>query len=62
VNISMAERAAVEAYLDSLALEVRNLAERLNEVKTALRGPASPTRQSDQQDAAPARRSQRGAP
>ena len=62
VNLSAAERAAVEAYLDRLALEVRDLVERLENIRAALRGPASPARPSGQQAAAPDRRSRRGAP
>ncbi len=60
--MSAGERAAVEAYLDRLAGDIRNLAERLEKVKSGFRGPASPVRQSGRQAAAPARRSRRGAP
>lgn len=49
VSISVVERAAVEAYLDKLALDIRNLAERLEQVKTGLRGPVSTTREFGQQ-------------
>ena len=62
MNISAAERAAAEAYLDRLARNIRDLAERLDVLKADLRGPASPARQSGQQAAAPDRRSRRGAP
>ncbi len=62
MNISAAERAVVEAYLDRLAGDVRDLAERLEMVRADLRAPASPARRSGQQAAAPDRRSRRGAP
>ena len=62
MNISVAERAAVEAYLDSLVSDVRELADRLEVLRTGLRVPASPDRPPGQQAASLDHRSPRGAP
>ena len=62
VNISAAERVAVEAHLDRLARQVGDLAGRLEMLKADLRGSASPARQLGQPAASQDRRSRRGAP
>jgi len=62
MNITVAERAAVEAYLDLLARNVRDLAERLEALKTGLPAPASPARPPAQQAASLDHRSRRGTP
>lgn len=58
MNISVAERAEVEAYLDRLTRNVRDLAERLEALKIDLCGPASPDRPPVRQAASLDRRSQ----
>ena len=62
MNITVAERAAVEAYLDSLVSDVRELADRLEVLRTGLRVPAPPDRPPGQQAASLDHRSLRGAP
>ena len=62
MNISVAERAAVEAYLDRLTRNVRDLAERLEMLKTDLRVAASPDPRPGRRAVSPERRSRRGAP
>ncbi len=62
MNISVAERAAVEAYLDGLARNARDLAERLEMLKAGLRVPPSPARLPGQQAVSFDHRSRRGAP
>jgi hypothetical protein len=57
MNFSAAERAAVEAYLDRLARNVRDLAVRLEVLRTDLRAPASPARPPGQRASSPDRRS-----
>jgi hypothetical protein len=62
MNLSAAERAAAEAYLDRLARQVGDLAGRLEMLKADLRVSASPARPHAQPAASPDRRSRRGAP
>jgi hypothetical protein len=62
MNFSAAERAAVEAYLDRLARNVRDLAVRLEVLRTDLRAPASPARLPARRAASLDHRSRRGAP
>ena len=62
MNMSTAERAAVEAYLDRLTRDMGELANRLDTLKTQLCGPASPGRPHARQAVSLDRRSQRGAP
>ena len=62
MNISAAERVAVEAYLDGLARQVGELAGRLEMLKADLRGSASPARPPAQPAASHDHQSRRGAP
>src|SRR5215471_10161784 len=62
VNISVAERAAAEAYLDRLTRNVRDLAERLEMLKVDLRVADSPDPPPGRRAVSPGRRSRRGAP
>jgi hypothetical protein len=62
MKLTVAERAALQAYLDSLISDVRELADRLEVLRTGLRVPASPDRPPGQQAASLDHGSLRGAP
>jgi hypothetical protein len=62
MQITAGERAAVEAYLDRLAHNVRDLAERLEALRSDLHGPPFPVDQRGGQAVSPDHRVRRDVP
>lgn len=62
MRMTAAERAAAEAYLERLAYNVKDLAERLEALKADLRGPPFPAPQRGRQAVSPDRPARRDVP